>query len=162
LAATAVVFLFYWYFGRQLGRRAGLIAGLLVPVGFMWLDKASAAEIDTLQVAWVTAAILFFLRALEEEDRETGRQGDKEPGVVAFRGRLGAEGVEEIRPVEAVSLSPCLPVSVSAFRWWFAAMLCVAGGVLTKWTAPAFFYATAITLLWRRGQLRLLLGRRHL
>lgn len=46
--------------------------------------------------------------------------------------------------------------------WWLAAMLCVAGGVLTKWTAPAFFYATAVTLLWRRGQLRLLASRYHL
>jgi hypothetical protein len=34
--------------------------------------------------------------------------------------------------------------------------------VLTKWTAPAFFYATALPLLWWRGRLRLLLGRRHL
>ncbi|HBI46515.1 MAG TPA: hypothetical protein DDY78_27225 [Planctomycetales bacterium] len=35
--------------------------------------------------------------------------------------------------------------------WWQAALLCVAGGALTKWTAPAFFYLTAIPfLLWRR------------
>jgi hypothetical protein len=34
--------------------------------------------------------------------------------------------------------------------------------VLTKWTAPVFFYATVITLLWRRGQLRLLWSRYHL
>jgi hypothetical protein len=50
----------------------------------------------------------------------------------------------------------------SGFGWWLAALLCVAGGFLTKWTAPAFFYATAIPLLWRRGQLRLLLRRPHL
>src|SRR5262249_9884687 len=60
LAATATVFLFYWYFGRQLGRRAGLIAALILPASLMWLDKAPAAEIDMLQVAWVAAAILFF------------------------------------------------------------------------------------------------------
>jgi 4-amino-4-deoxy-L-arabinose transferase-like glycosyltransferase len=46
--------------------------------------------------------------------------------------------------------------------WWLAALLCVAGGVMTKWTAPAFFYGTAIPLLWWRGRLRLLWGRRHL
>jgi 4-amino-4-deoxy-L-arabinose transferase-like glycosyltransferase len=40
--------------------------------------------------------------------------------------------------------------------WWQLAMLAVAGGVLTKWTAPAFFYLTAVPLLWWRGQLRLL------
>src|SRR5438094_4368229 len=89
LAGTAVVFLFYWYFARQLGRLGGLVAGLLVPVGFMWLDKASSAEIDTLQVAWVSASVLFLLRALEEEDKETRRGGDKETGVVALRARIG-------------------------------------------------------------------------
>lgn len=38
----------------------------------------------------------------------------------------------------------------------------VAGGVLTKWTAPAFFYGTVIPLLWWRGRLRLLICRQHL
>ena len=72
LAATVTVFLFYWYFGRQLGRLGGLVAGLLLPVSFMWLDKAPAAEIDMLQVAWVTASIFCFLRRLRKpriEDR---------------------------------------------------------------------------------------------
>src|SRR5262249_27343545 len=41
-------------------------------------------------------------------------------------------------------------------------LLCVAGGVLTKWTAPVFFYGTLVPLLWWRGQLRILLGRNHL
>jgi 4-amino-4-deoxy-L-arabinose transferase-like glycosyltransferase len=37
------------------------------------------------------------------------------------------------------------------YLWWQTALLCVAGGALTKWTAPAFFYLTAIPfLLWRR------------
>jgi 4-amino-4-deoxy-L-arabinose transferase-like glycosyltransferase len=117
LAATATVLLVYWYFGRQLGRRGGLVAAGILPMSLMWLDKATAAEIDMMQVAWVTAALLFFLRALEEED--------------------------------------------GSARWWLASLLCVAGGLLTKWTAPAFFYGTAIPLLWCRGRLRLLWGRRH-
>ena len=53
----------------------------------------------------------------------------------------------------------------SAWRqqaWWLAALLCVAGGVLTKWTAPAFFYLTAIPWLWWRGRWRLLFSRPHL
>src|SRR5262249_49336772 len=54
VAATATVFLFYWYFGRQLGRRAGLIAAVILPLSLMWLDKAPSAEIDMLQVAWVS------------------------------------------------------------------------------------------------------------
>jgi 4-amino-4-deoxy-L-arabinose transferase-like glycosyltransferase len=46
--------------------------------------------------------------------------------------------------------------------YWQGALLCVAGGVLTKWTAPAFFYLTAVPLLAWRGRLRLLLGLPHL
>jgi hypothetical protein len=46
--------------------------------------------------------------------------------------------------------------------WWIGALLCVAGGFLTKWTAPAFFYLTAIPLLWWRGRVRLLWQRCHL
>jgi 4-amino-4-deoxy-L-arabinose transferase-like glycosyltransferase len=127
IAATVTVLLVYWYFGRQLGRQGGLVAALVLPISPLWLEKATSAEIDMLQVAWVTAAILFFLRALEsEEDRETG------PGAGCFSG------------------------------WWIASLLCVAGGFLTKWTAPAFFYLTVVPLLWWRGRLRLLLGRRHL
>jgi 4-amino-4-deoxy-L-arabinose transferase-like glycosyltransferase len=124
LAATATVFLFFWYFGRQFGPRGGLVAGLIVPASVMWLDKATAAEIDMLQVFWVAGSILFFLRALEAEEAAGG--------------------------------------SRVAFGWWLAALLCVAGGVLTKWTAPAFFYFTVVPLLWWRGRLRLLWGRNHL
>src|SRR5262249_7473269 len=35
-------------------------------------------------------------------------------------------------------------------HWWLAALLCVAGGFLTKWTTPAFFYAAVVPLLWWR------------
>jgi len=119
LAASATVLLFFWYFRRHIGRVGGLAAGAILPMSFMWLDKASAAEIDMLQVFWVSAALLCLFRALEEEP--TG-----------------------------------------GWPWWILALLCVAGGVLTKWTAPAFFYGTAIPLLWWRGRLRSLFGRQHL
>jgi 4-amino-4-deoxy-L-arabinose transferase-like glycosyltransferase len=50
----------------------------------------------------------------------------------------------------------------NTLAWWSLALFCVAGGVLTKWTAPAFFYATAVPfLIWRR-RLRLLFSWRHL
>ena len=121
LAATAVVFLFYWYAGRQLGRLGGLVAAAVTPCTFLWLEKASAAEIDMLQVAWVSAALVFFFRATE---------GESPPR--------------------------------RAWGWWLAALLCVAGGGLTKWTAGVFFYAAAVPfLLWRR-QLRLLVSPQHL
>jgi 4-amino-4-deoxy-L-arabinose transferase-like glycosyltransferase len=143
IAASITVFLFYWYFARQLGRTAGLIAATILPLSVMWLDKAPSAEIDMLQVMWVTAAILFFLRALETEEN----------------GERGTENGERRSP--GILRSP-FSVLHSSFAWWLASMLCVAGGLLTKWTAPVFFYATAITLLWRRRQLRVLCGRNHL
>ncbi len=130
LAATATVLLFFWYFRRLFGTRGGLVAGFVVPASVMWLDKATAAEIDMLQAFWVAGSVLFFLRALEERES-----------------------------AEALGLQP---VSWREFQWWLAALLCVAGGVLTKWTAPAFFYLTVVPLLWWRGRLRLLWGRHHL
>jgi 4-amino-4-deoxy-L-arabinose transferase-like glycosyltransferase len=85
-------------------------------------------------LAWVAAAILFFLRALEI-DEETEPHGAQAVGSTTHaRSRL----------------------------WWGAALLCVAGGVLTKWTAPVFFYGTVVPLLWWRGRLRLLWSRQHL
>ncbi|HLN32619.1 MAG TPA: glycosyltransferase family 39 protein [Gemmataceae bacterium] len=207
LAATITVFLWYWYLGRQLGRRGGLLAAVLLPVSLMWLDKGSAAEIDMMQVAWVTAAILFFLRALEIAEEPKSRE---QPVVLSARvsaagalwraagnnlhsppprGRgVGGEG-DERPPAKAPHPRPLSPEcrgegrtiaavhrlavesAAQAIRpdqtralwfWWLAALLCVAGGVLTKWTAPAFFYGTVVTLLWRRGRLGLLFGRYHL
>jgi 4-amino-4-deoxy-L-arabinose transferase-like glycosyltransferase len=125
VAATLTVFLFYWYFGRVLGRRAGLVAAAVLPASVTWLERVPTAELDLVQLAWVTAAVLLFLRGLEVSEAG-GRPGWAE------------------------------------WPWWQAALLCVAGGVLTKWTAPAFFYLTAVPLLWWRGRLRLLVGRAHL
>ncbi len=122
LAATGCVLLFWWYFRRHVGRIGALAAALILPMSPMWLDKASSAEIDTLQVFWVTASLVFFFRATDE--------------------------------ATATSAGP--------WRWWLAALLCVAGGFLTKWTAPEFFYGTAIPLLWWRGRLSLLWSRQHL
>jgi 4-amino-4-deoxy-L-arabinose transferase-like glycosyltransferase len=128
LAATIAVFLFYGLFTRYLGRRAGLLAAIMLPMSLIFLDKAPAAEIDMLQVVWVMAALLCFLRVLErEEDQDTH---------------------ERTLPTREIA-------------WWLAAFVCVAGGVLTKWTAPAFFYATVIPLLWARGRMRLFWSLSH-
>jgi len=174
LAATITVFLVYAYFRRQLGRRAGFIAALILPLNVMWLDKATAAEIDMMQVAWVTAAILCFLRALEIAEKASAAL---QPTVIGFRVTLTATGQDSTSDGAQTSnsnpRSPLFPPtpdnalarsprSGGQFIWWSAALLCVAGGVLTKWTAPAFFYGTVIPLLWWRGRLRLLLGRNHL
>jgi hypothetical protein len=127
LAATAAVLSIYAAFARCLGRRAGLVAGGLLPVSVLWLGRVPSAEIDMLQLAWVVGAVCCLLRGLEfSEAADVGRR------------------------------------RWSEWLWWQAALLCVAGGVLTKWTAPAFFYLTAVPLLAWRGRLRLLLGRAHL
>jgi 4-amino-4-deoxy-L-arabinose transferase-like glycosyltransferase len=164
VAATIAVFLFYGLFTRQLGRQAGLVAAAILPASFMWLDKASAAEIDMMQVTWVTAALVCFLRALEiEEDRDFARQA-RGVMVESWRVQMADHGRTFITPSSSLSLSSSsvLTPRGSLSFWWLAALLCVAGGVLTKWTAPAFFYGTVVPLLWWRGRLRLLWGKHHL
>jgi 4-amino-4-deoxy-L-arabinose transferase-like glycosyltransferase len=154
LAATLAVLLFYWHFGRALGRLGGLVAAALLPLSFMWLDKASAAEIDMMQVAWATGAILCFLRALEEAE-ESGRL--ESVTVLGFRVASDGEVLQHSKSQHQVGgnrRAECL--------WWLAALLCVAGGVLTKWTAPAFFYGTVVPLLFWRRRLRLLIEWPHL
>src|SRR5262249_3558239 len=94
------------------------------------------------------ASIVCLLRAVEAEETVPLRIADC--GL-----RIGRQ------ETSALGSYPLNPQS-SAARWWLAALLCVAGGVLTKWTAPAFFYATAVPLLAWRGPLGLLGGRRPL
>jgi 4-amino-4-deoxy-L-arabinose transferase-like glycosyltransferase len=126
LAATGIVFLFYAAFARRFGGRAGLLAAALLPASFLWLNRVPSAEIDLVQLAWVAAALLCFLGALEIAEA---------PGRARFW---------------------------NEWLWWQLALFCVAGGVLTKWTAPAFFYLTVVPLLWWRGQLRILTRPTHL
>jgi 4-amino-4-deoxy-L-arabinose transferase-like glycosyltransferase len=180
VAASLAVFLFYGYFTHQLGRLAGLVAAAILPASFMWLDKGSAAEIDMMQVTWVAAALLSFLRALEIDESRIAERGQRreERGwriedsafrIDSWTVRMTGPGCTLIIPsVSASPASPLPPPSSihnprsSLWLWWLTALLCVAGGVLTKWTAPAFFYGTAIPLLWWRGRLRLLCGKHHL
>jgi 4-amino-4-deoxy-L-arabinose transferase-like glycosyltransferase len=139
LAATATVVLFYAVFARCLGWRAGWIAAVVLPASVFWLGRVPSAEIDLVQLAWVAAALLCFLRALEiaEQRRRAGSVRDGKATVVDAPGSFWEWG------------------------WWQLTLLCVAGGLLTKWTAPAFFYLTVVPLLWRRGQLRILLRPAH-
>jgi 4-amino-4-deoxy-L-arabinose transferase-like glycosyltransferase len=120
LAATGIVFFFYTVFARRLGRRAGVTAAALLPASVLWLNRVPSAEMDLLQLAWVTAALLCFLRALE------------------------------------IAEAPGRPRFWREWLWWQLALFCVAGGVLTKWTAPAFFYLAVGPLLGWRGRLRIL------
>jgi 4-amino-4-deoxy-L-arabinose transferase-like glycosyltransferase len=123
VAATLTVLFAFATLRRFLGEGRALAAAMLMPVSMLWLDKAPSAEIDILQLAWVSAALFSFLRAYEAKE------------------------------------SAC---RLPALLWWIAALLCVTGGFLTKWTAPAFFYlAVGPFLLWR-GRLRWLFGRDQL
>jgi 4-amino-4-deoxy-L-arabinose transferase-like glycosyltransferase len=132
VAATAVLFLIYVCFRRHFGRAGGLTAAALLPCSPMWLLQAPSAEIDMQELAWVAGAVLCFLRAVECHEAAPAH-----PQALSTKGR-GAE-----------------------WAWQQAALLCVAAGTLTKWTAPAFFYLTAIPfLLWRR-RIGLLWGRAH-
>jgi len=166
LAATCTVLLFYWHFARQLGRRGGLVAAIILPCSFMWLEKATAAEIDMMQVAWVTAAIVCFLRALEIAEDRGWRMEDRgwsaSTETCTIPTPLYSKGTLPSSILYPLRILPSSIPRLSLWLWWFAALLCVAGGVLTKWTAPAFFYGTAVPLLWWRGRLRLLVGRHHL
>ncbi len=181
LAATATVFLFYFFLRRTFGGRLALAAALIVPTSLMWLDKASTAEIDMSQVFWVAAALVCFLRAVESEELACAKPME---AVLAYRINWTGRAVQTLEeplahPAPAPELSKelhrfqkqassdfvmnrKLPKWGAAGWWWLAALLCVAGGVLTKWTAPAFFYASAVTFLWTRGRLMSLFSRRHI
>ncbi|HEX3148162.1 MAG TPA: glycosyltransferase family 39 protein [Gemmataceae bacterium] len=145
IAATLTVLFAFSTLRRFVGERRAFAAAMLLPASILWLDKVPSAEIDILQLAWVSAALLAFLRAVEGCDlAETEAQ----------RGRPQPEGVSR-RP-------RCASVSAVSNPWWVISLLCVTGGFLTKWTAPAFFYLAVVPfLLWRR-QLRLLVSREHL
>jgi 4-amino-4-deoxy-L-arabinose transferase-like glycosyltransferase len=123
LAACAIVVLFYSWFTRELGRRAGFVAALIVPASVAWFERVPSAEIDMAHLAWVVAALNCGYRAVVSHE--------------------DAEGV-------------------NSRLWWPGALLCVAAGVLTKWTTPLFFYGTLLPFLWWRGRLRLLASSAHL
>jgi len=188
LAAMLTVLMLYGYFARIFGRRGGLLIAVLAPMSPLWLDKATAAEIDMMQVMWVTGSILCLLRAIEDVRSRKSEVGSRKSEVGSRKSEVGSPKSEvgsqsnrllfserstsataartaDIR-LRTFDLGPRtsdfrLPTSDS-FVWWLSALLFVAGGVLTKWTAPAFFYATAVPLLWWRGQLRLLFRWPHL
>jgi 4-amino-4-deoxy-L-arabinose transferase-like glycosyltransferase len=155
LAATATVLCFYWALRRNVGRGGALLGVFLLPVSVLWLDKAPSAEIDMLQLMWVSLALLFFLRALESAEEGKANIQHSTSNV--------QHPTAETRSGAALDVG-CwmLNVGGSSYRWWLLAMLAVTIGFLTKWTAPAFFYLTVIPLLIWRKQLRLLWSAPHL
>jgi 4-amino-4-deoxy-L-arabinose transferase-like glycosyltransferase len=123
IAASLTVLFAFSTLRRFVAPNRAFAAALLLPVSFLWLDKAPSAEIDILQLAWVSAALFSFLRAYAA--REVGRRQ-------------------------------------TAFGWSVAALFCMTGGLLTKWTAPAFFYLAVGPFLFWRGRLRWFFTADHL
>lgn len=150
IAATVAVFLFYGLFRRAIGEQVALVAALLLPTSVLWLDKTPSAEIDMTLVGWVTAALVLFHRAIAHE--RSHRAGGVSPPCRP-NSRPNTRSGPNTRGADAAR---------SAGGLWVLSLLCVAFGTLTKWPAPAFFYLTVITLLAWRGELRLLVGWRHL
>jgi 4-amino-4-deoxy-L-arabinose transferase-like glycosyltransferase len=75
VAACAIVLLFYSWFARELGRRAGFIAALIVPASVAWFERVPSAEIDMVHLAWVVAALYCGYRATASHEpaaRPTG------------------------------------------------------------------------------------------
>jgi hypothetical protein len=119
-----------------------LLGAMALPCSGMWLEKSSSAEIDTLLVLWVLGAWACFLHVI----------------VPLSKGKL--EGVAKNPEARSQKPEDEYPYSGSWILapgfWWFATLLCVAGGVLTKWTGFLYFYAMAIPLLlWHRQLWRL-------
>ncbi len=132
LAGLVVIWLVYRTVTDRLGTPAGLVAAGILPCSGLWLDRVPSAEIDLVQLAWVTGSLVCLLRAME----------------VGPACRAGPEA--EVPPGRRDLL------------WWLAALACVAGGLFTKWTAPAFFYLTALPFLAMQGRLSLLFRPAHL
>ncbi|MFM7149420.1 MAG: ArnT family glycosyltransferase [Gemmataceae bacterium] len=73
VAGLAAILLVGWTVGRLSGARAGWLAAVMLPISPLWLDRVPSAEIDLVQLAWVTGAILFFFRAWD--DAQSGSSG---------------------------------------------------------------------------------------
>jgi 4-amino-4-deoxy-L-arabinose transferase-like glycosyltransferase len=174
LAGLVVVWLVYRTVADRLGVWAGLAAAAILPCSGMWLDRVPSAEIDLVQLAWVTGSLVCLLNAVEGTVwsgvrrcfsaafvfclrlwmRRNGNTNAAEQGTAALQ--------SPSRETKAAEKHCRTPDQTSDWPWWLAALACVASGLFTKWTAPAFFYLTAIPFLALQGRLKLLLSPAHL
>ncbi|GBD35709.1 hypothetical protein HRbin36_00823 [bacterium HR36] len=132
--------------------RGALIVSCMLACNPLWLDKATSAEIDMVVVFWVTLALVCFFRAVDADDSTLPRPELRACDSSAHSDKTTADG--------CFGSEQRLSRIRSAF-WWLIALVAMALGTLTKWHAPVFFYATAISYLWWRQRLRLLLRVGH-
>lgn len=81
---------------------------------------------------------------------------DKAPSAEIDAVQIGWVCAAIVWGVRALDLAETRPT-----RYWLLASAAVAGGTLTKWTAPVFFYLTLISLAVWRGQAHRLLTLGH-
>jgi hypothetical protein len=68
--ATVIVLTTYWFATRALSRSAGLLAGLMLALCYLWVDTGREAMIDMpLTAALAGAMFLFFIATRAEQDR---------------------------------------------------------------------------------------------
>jgi 4-amino-4-deoxy-L-arabinose transferase-like glycosyltransferase len=178
LAGAVVLLAWGLTFRRLCGSPYGFMQAAILPCSWLWLDRVPSAEIDLVQLAWVSGALLCLLRAVEVSEEEeidncklqisnckleegTAQCPSREGNRVTFRFNLQLSFCNWQLAIASVFNLFLLPLRRS-WPWWLAALFCVAGGLFTKWTAPAFFYLTAVPFLYARGRLHLLFRAPHL
>jgi 4-amino-4-deoxy-L-arabinose transferase-like glycosyltransferase len=135
-AATLAVLLMHGLFRRVLGGPAQ--RNMDVPAG-----TAESSERAALLMALLLPCSVLWLDKVPSAEIDMTLVGWVTAALVLFFFSLPVQGPQSL-------------------GWLVGALLCVVGGTLTKWTAPAFFYLTVIPLLIWRRQFALLFGWRHL
>ncbi len=125
LAASCLIVAVFAFLRPMFGLNSALFMACLMPCYWLWLERASSAEMDMLLTAWVGLAWLAFLQAMN---------------------------LFEDWPAYAHR----------AHGWIVVSMLCVACGMLTKWTACIYFYVGMVPYVIWRGQWRRLFSVGHL
>ncbi len=133
LAAAAFIAALFLSLRSMLGLGGALLAAMIMPASWLWLEKAASAEMDMLLTAWVGLAWLAFIQA-----------------VTAYENHFASH------PARG-----WLPRHAKGDAWWVLALVCVGCGMLTKWTACIYFYAGVIPFLAWRRQTRLFLSVGH-
>ncbi|MDW8223208.1 MAG: hypothetical protein RMJ82_09685 [Gemmatales bacterium] len=140
--------------GIYLSRRGALLVTLMMVCNPLWLDKGTSAEIDMLVVFWVALSLVAFYRAVDGGGLDSSADGKSWDSIQS----APASSRQDRSPSETDRIGNTL----REVFWWSLALLAVALGSLTKWHAPVFFYASAITYLFYTGRMRVLFSIGHL
>ncbi|MCS7160249.1 MAG: hypothetical protein RMJ19_07240, partial [Gemmatales bacterium] len=140
--------------GIYLSRRGALLVTLMMVCNPLWLDKGTSAEIDMLVVFWVALSLVAFYRAVDGGGLDSSADGKSCDSIQSAPASL--------RQDRSPSETDRIGNTLQEVFWWSLALLAVALGSLTKWHAPVFFYASAMTYLFYTGRMRALFSIGHL